>query len=295
MSAQALTPQLSAGRWAIKKLARKSVALATRTAYAIGAPVSSRPCPCVRVLTYHRFGPSRRDPFCVSTEVFDRQMGWLATEGLAVSLDQVIAHVERREPLPAGSALVTIDDGYRSTLTGALPILQKYNVPAVAFLTSGRIDRQAEAQAEPGNEEPILTWEEARELCTGGVEIGSHALSHRSLAQMPTEQARQEAAESLARLEEETASTVRAFAYPFGTRVDYNESTAQCLRDAGYRCAFTSQHGGINPGADPMELPRVKVEGGEGCWMFRLLVHGGLDPWQFIDRTLWRWQQSSGA
>jgi hypothetical protein len=85
---------------------------------------------------------------------------------------------------------------------------------------------------------------------------------------------------------------VTSFAYPFGTRADYNEATAALLREAGYTCAFTSQHGAIAPGADPLTLPRVKVEGGEGMWMFQSLTRGGLDGWRWIDRTLWSLQAS---
>ncbi len=297
MNAHVSRLRLGVGRWATKKLARGSVAIGSRLVNSLVSRVSSKPLPCVRVLTYHRFGPSRRDPFCVSSEAFNQHMQWLASRRLAVSLDQVIAYLERRETLLPGSVLVTIDDGYRSTLTEALPVLQKYQVPAIAFLTSDRVDRRptGDSQVESGVEEPILTWEEVRTLRAGGVEIGSHSLTHRSLARMPGAQAREEALGSLRRIEEKTGSAVRAFAYPFGTRADYSAKTAAYLREAGYRCAFTSQHGSVTTGADIFELPRVKVEGGEGFWMFRLLVRGGLDAWQFVDRTLWRWQQSPGS
>ena len=44
---------------------------------------------------------------------------------------------------------------------------------------------------------------------------------------------------------------------------------------------------------DALALPRVKVEGGERMWMFRLLVRGGLDAWSLADRTLWRLQAAT--
>lgn len=87
---------------------------------------------------------------------------------------------------------------------------------------------------------------------------------------------------------------VVAFAYPYGTRVDYNAMTEEVLDNAGYTYVFTAQHGAVAPGAelDRMRLPRIKVEGGEGLWMFKLLVHGGLDAWGWIDRFAWRWQKT---
>ena len=75
-------------------------------------------------------------------------------------------------------------------------------------------------------------------------------------------------------------------------RADFSETTADILKRSGYRCAFTSQHGPVRSGMEPFSLPRVKVEGGEGLWLFRLLVHGGLDGWRWVDKILWRIQAS---
>jgi hypothetical protein len=64
------------------------------------------------------------------------------------------------------------------------------------------------------------------------------------------------------------------------------------LSQAGYRTAFTSQHGALRPGLDLLSLPRIKVEGGEPQWIFRALCQGGLDKWRWVDSALWRMQQA---
>ena len=132
-----------------------------------------------------------------------------------------------------------------------------------------------------------------RELADAGVTVASHGWSHRSLGRMAADEARAEAELSRHALERLVGRTVTAFAYPFGTRADYSPATRAILERAGYRLAFTSQHGPIRPGADPLTLPRIKVEGGEPLWMFRLLVRGGLDTWRWVDRTLWRLQRTA--
>src|SRR5262249_34232005 len=43
--------------------------------------------------------------------------------------------------VPAGGALVTFDDGYRTVLTEALPILERYRIPAVIFACTDPIAR----------------------------------------------------------------------------------------------------------------------------------------------------------
>ncbi|HEY5140925.1 MAG TPA: polysaccharide deacetylase family protein, partial [Methylococcales bacterium] len=145
--------------------------------------------------------------------------------------------------------------------------------------------------------EPHMNWKQVEALIAGGVTVASHGWTHRSLGKMSLDEARDEAVRSKAVLEQKLGFTVSAFAYPFGTLADFNEPIATVLRGVGYQLAFTSQHGAVQSSRnqqpnDPLLLPRVKVEGGEGLWMFRLLAHGGLDNWRLIDQTLWWIQQS---
>jgi peptidoglycan/xylan/chitin deacetylase (PgdA/CDA1 family) len=272
-------------RWLLKKGARRSVALGS----AITRSRHGQSVPRLRALTYHRFGDSRRDPFCVRVEDFEAQMAWLAQEHRAVSLTELEAFRAGRATLSRESVVVTIDDGFRSTYAAALPILRRYGIPAVAFLPVGQIGGGDGAVADPAPE-PHLTWEEVDGLSRAGIAVGSHAWTHRSLGRMSANEARQEAQRSRATLEDRLGVAVTSFAYPFGTRADFNAATRTILERCGYRSAFTSQHGCVRPGDDPFVLPRIKVEGAEPLWMFRRLVRGGLDAWRWVDRTLWRWQ-----
>ena len=63
------------------------------------------------------------------------------------------------------------------------------------------------------------------------------------------------------------------------------------LREAGYAIAFNSMHGAIQAGADPISLPRIKVEAGEGLAMLRMLAGGAMDVWRVVDENLWRLQR----
>ncbi|MGO9951920.1 MAG: polysaccharide deacetylase family protein [Dissulfurispiraceae bacterium] len=278
-------------RWQIKKLTRKSMALGSwATGYV--AIANARRESVVRVLTYHRFGRVERDPFCIDPGDFEKQMGYLAEHRLAVSLSEFGEFVSGKIQLRSGAVLVTIDDGFRSFYTTALPILRHYAIPAVAFVTAGLVragDAQPLVASEP---EDYLTWDELEVLRESGVAIGSHGWTHQSLGCMSTPEIEEQAVLSFKMLEQRLGCPAMAFAYPFGTCADFNSMTAAILRQTGYRCAFTSQHGPIRSGMDPFCLPRVKVEGGEALWLFRLLVRGGMDNWRWIDRALWRWQAS---
>jgi len=243
----------------------------------------------VRALTYHRFEETLRDPFSVSPATFERQMAWLANQRSAISLAQLERFIAGEHDLEDGAVLVTIDDGAPSVYEHALPILQRYGIPAVLFVPAGELRDDASRGYDRGPD-GRMTREHVIELARSGVTIGSHAFTHRSLGRMSEADARDQALRSRAELEDLLGDYVTSFAYPFGTRADFNGMTAQVLREAGYTSAFTSQHGAIVPGDDALMLPRVKVEGGEGIWMFQCLTRGGLDGWRWVDRTLWKMQ-----
>jgi peptidoglycan/xylan/chitin deacetylase (PgdA/CDA1 family) len=278
-----MTTAIRRQRWVLKKAGRTGIG-AIGTLGRLKRSLGGR----VRVLTYHRFGICPRDPFCIAPAEFEAQMAFLAARGLAISLADLQAFLDGEKELPAGAVLVTTDDGYRSVLTEMLPVLQRYRIPAVAFVSASLI-----GTGQPdGAPEPYLTWEEARGLVEQGIAVESHAMTHRSLAQLPGAEARQEAIESRRLIEQETGRTVTAFAYPYGTRADYDIASARILRAAGYLLGFTSQHGAIRRGPDDrLMLPRIKVEAGDPGWLFPQLCHGALDGWRLVDDFLWKTQQ----
>lgn len=279
-------------RWLLKKLARRSMVLFSLISKRLTLNAAQSQ---IRVLTYHRFGHQVRDPFCVAPEDFEAQMAWLAQHKRAVSMEQVQRFLAGEIELPAGAVLVTIDDGYQSVYEFALPILKKYNIPAVAFVTVSAID-----QHEPDEIEPHLTWSQVQELASQ-ITVASHGWTHRSLGKISVTEMHEEAKRSRDLLEQKLGTPVTAFAYPFGTLADFNSVTATVLKESCYEFAFTSQHGFISEyfvqqdfqsPESPFYLPRIKVEGGEGLWMFCQLAEGGLDQWRLIDQTLWKLQQS---
>ncbi len=82
---------------------------------------------------YHRFPERHR-------ESFDRQCEFLATNYTVVSLAEAIGRLDRKEPVD-NLAVITVDDGYSDMYEVAFPILQRYNLPATLFVTTGLIDR----------------------------------------------------------------------------------------------------------------------------------------------------------
>lgn len=272
-------------RWAVKKAARRCVVLGSFLSGSLGMRRRLADGPVVRVLTYHRFGEATRDPWCVSADDFEKQMRWLAERRLAVSIDDVVSFVRGERLLPDGAVLVTMDDGFSSVLHIAAPIMQRHAIPSVAYVSTGFVGGTSIS------DERYLTWDEVARLPAAGVAVGSHAHSHRSMAQLSPSEALDEARRSKQLLEQHLGTAVQSFAYPFGMRPDESAATACMLSESGYGTVFIAQHGVVVRGADLARLPRVKVEGGEPLWMFKLLCQGGMDVWRLFDDTLWRFQR----
>jgi peptidoglycan/xylan/chitin deacetylase (PgdA/CDA1 family) len=271
--------------------ARASVAIASLCSGIVW--VRSRwAVPSVRVLTYHRFRDAPTDPFSVRPAEFEWQMSWLAERRLAVSLDDLLDFVGGRRPLRPGAVLVTIDDGFEELVTIALPVLERHGIPAVAFVSAADLD---DTSADDRHDSHKVTGSQVRWLADRGVEIASHGWRHRSLGAMDLATARLEAERSRLILERVVGRDVRAFAYPYGTRRDYSTDTGRVLKETGYRCAFTSQHGAVRRGSELIDLPRIKIEGDDRRWLFRVALKGGLDAWALIDRIGSRFQSTPAA
>lgn len=261
-------------RWAAKKVGRLGLASAGSL---LGTPNLFKPR--VHVLTYHRFGTATRDAFCVPRQTFARQMHWLAAQNLAISLVDVQTWAMGTSTVRDGAVLVTIDDACSSVLTDALPILRDFAIPAVVYAPAALVGRPSTNEFG----ERVLRWDELESLQKDGIVIGSHGLYHQSLGRISLDVARQEAFDSRALLSSRLGAPVTTFAYPFGTRGHHNDNTRAILRDAGYETGFTSHHGAIRAGLDPLALPRVKVECGDFDWMFRRICMGAMNGWAVVD------------
>ncbi len=82
--------------------------------------------------------PSNRTP----TERFERQLAFLARHRNVVSMDELVDAIRNNEKLPAGSVVLTFDDGYRDNLTYVAPALEAYGFSATLYLPTGLVSRQ---------------------------------------------------------------------------------------------------------------------------------------------------------
>src|SRR5436305_2720283 len=154
---------------------------------------------------------------------FARQLESLASAGWTfVDANTLIRAIAGERQLPRRAVLVTFDDGYEDFLDSALPELTRRRIPAVVFVVAGRIggfnDWDRVLGAGPVR---LMDADTLRRIAGGGVELGSHAMRHRSLATLEPSELATEVRESAAAIESLGLPRPRLFSYPYG------DSTAQ--------------------------------------------------------------------
>ncbi len=109
------------------------------------------------------------------------------------------------------------------------------------------------------------------------VEIGSHTVSHPSLAGLAAEAQQRELVESRRALEALVARPVRLLSYPFGTVADFGAETQRLAAGAGYEAGIANVQGAVRPPLDLFALPRLVVRSWEPEAFARWLRDGS-DP-----------------
>ena len=93
------------------------------------------------ILIYHRVLP-QPDPLRPGepdAASFDWQMRLLAERCVILPLREAVSRLQEGR-LPRRACCITFDDGYADNLTVALPILEKYRLPATVFVATGYLD-----------------------------------------------------------------------------------------------------------------------------------------------------------
>lgn len=93
------------------------------------------------ILTYHRVLPlpDALLPDDIDAAAFAWQMQLLSSQFNVLPLPEAAARLQAGQ-LPPRAASVSFDDGYANNFTVALPLLNRYGVPATFFISTGYLD-----------------------------------------------------------------------------------------------------------------------------------------------------------
>ncbi len=169
----------------------------------------------------------------------------------AITMADATDYWEGRRRVPRKPIVLTFDDGFRSQVERAAPVLRRLGWRGVLYL-------EVAALHTPGSG---ISETDVRKLLDDGWELGAHTMTHPDLTTVDAGQLREEVAGSRAWLRRHFHRPVDAFCYPAGK---HDDAVAAAVEAAGYRSATTVDAGLAGPG-DRFRLARVRVNGSDGA------------------------------
>ena len=211
----------------------------------------------ILILTYHAIedGPP---PLCVAPTTFGAHLEVLAGSGAEVLTLSVLAKRIAQRDLPERSVAITFDDGLRSVVHEAAPMLQERGMPATVFAVAGHLGGESDWPTQPPNapRRPLASSAELVELADKGWEIGCHGLDHTPLTGATGDVLERELVTARERLESALGRPVTSFAYPYGALPG---PEGRALVEREYASACSTELGAVDEDADLHALPRVEV------------------------------------
>lgn len=188
----------------------------------------------------------------VVTDFVD-QRAWLWTDKIRFLAARTSKHIFDK----AAEECISIDHRH-----GAAPTTTKLNQFLKSLSDDAKDDAISRIAASLGVEVPpvppkeynAITWDQAREMDSAQVELGSHTATHPILPGVDDQRLSAELNNSRSRLEENLDRRIDLFCYPNG---DYDQRVLRAATLADYSCAVTIESGLNEAGCDPMQLRRV--------------------------------------
>lgn len=208
--------------------------------------------PTVTILCYHTFSERSSSAFAMAPDRFNEQMRFLAIQKIPViPLAEAVDHLRLGKPIPDGSVVITIDDGYKTARNVALPILHKYGFPFTVYVYPQAISHLR----------AYMTWDDLRFMDHLGVDVESHTMTHPLLTHPgkvmnPKEYEAwlwNELAGSRKMLEAQLHKPIRHLAYSYG---GYDGHVVAVTKAAGYWSATTCDTMNVTRHANPLLLGR---------------------------------------
>lgn len=207
----------------------------------------------IAILTYHSLDDSG-SVLATPPALFEEQMAALHESGTAVvSLEGI---PDDGAPA-AGGVVITFDDGFRSIFSPLMTACERYRWPVTVFLVTDYCGRDNGWPGQPDTipRQPLLGWDEVRELARAGVRFGSHTRSHPDLTRSGPGGVEDELRGSKERIEDALGVPVTSLAFPYGRHsTEVREVARRHYRRA---CDTTLDYAG--PASDPLALERLDM------------------------------------
>ncbi|MCJ2179799.1 polysaccharide deacetylase family protein [Novosphingobium album (ex Hu et al. 2023)] len=220
-----------------------------------------------RILAYHSVGQPMMDHNDVPPKLFRRQLEWAVAHGYRFVPASEIA---RTGGGPMDLA-ITFDDGLRSVMTEAAPILKEFGAPWSLFVVTGWSEG-----ASPWATGEVLGWRELERLAADGAEIGSHSVTHPDFGQLDGPAARDELERSRDMIKARLGFAPASFAIPLGQSANWTPVAMREAKAAGYDLIYAQAEETRSAGT----IARTFITGFDNMRVFSAALSGVFDRWE---------------
>lgn len=206
------------------------------------------------VLMYHFFYDNKtyqkKDNNWLKIDDFEEQLKYMTeNEYYFPTWEEVNDYIDGKIKLPSKSVVLTVDDGDPSFFDLAVPVMQKYKVPATSFV----ITEWYGSRYDPNLD--YVVWESHSNQMHESGANGKGRMVNWTYEQILND----------LKTSSEILGGAKIFCYPFG---HYNDTAIKALKDSPYIMAFTIEGGRVTKGANKYTLPRVRVTDGNSLNYF---------------------------
>lgn len=210
---------------------------------------------------------------------FESQIRYLKDHGRVVSYsDAVICLLAEDAAITEQLFVLTFDDAYSDFYTKAMPVLNKYNMPATLFVTTGYIDDPGmvpvSRKGADSKKLSPMTWDQLRELSKEPlITIAAHTHRHSEMTLLTDEEILDDLLLSKSRFMDELGFVPHHFAYPRGA---WNHRVVECIKPLFSSAAIVGGEVATKRNSKKYTIPRICVRRSDGVFWFKYRVHGYL-------------------
>lgn len=203
------------------------------------------------IIQYHHVDDDTPPVTSVTLQQFSEHMQYLADNDFTVwSLAEIIHALKNKNPLPDKVIAITFDDGYKSVLNNAVPLLRKHDFPYTIFINTARI----------GHSQEFMSWKQLNQLRQEGASIANHTTVHSHLVRQRDNESylqwrkriEKEITQAETVIKRKLGTSPGLLAYPYG---EYNSTIRLIARTHGLT-GFAQHSGAFNHRVDWQAVPR---------------------------------------
>jgi peptidoglycan/xylan/chitin deacetylase (PgdA/CDA1 family) len=230
--------------------------------------------PACAFLIYHSVKGSLSIELDLSPALVEMQFEYLAKRCKVMAYDEALIDLQEGALFLSNAFVLTFDDGYLDFYTTVYPLLQRWQLPATLFVTTGFVEERVPYPmlSNPDLSVEPVSWEMLGEMAESGlVTLGAHTHTHPLLTEVSLDQVEEELAKPIALFQQRLGMTPQHFCYP---RAVWNPGIERLVARK-YKSAVVGGGQWATPSTfHPYRIPRLPIRRSDGWTYFRAKVEG---------------------